>query len=273
MVFAIHDLIHLHIAPERSTTKDAYYRAIVRPAAQRAERVVTGSAFSQAQIVEWAAVPDDRVVVVGYGVADAFRPDGLRFDAGFPYVLYVGNSKPHKNLVRLVEAYARSGLLGQARLLMTGKAGAELAVRIRDLGLEDSIVHLGHVPDEDLPALYRGALAVAIPSLYEGVGLPALEALASGVPLVASNIPPLAEAAGDAAFLVDPLDVDEIADKLSWIATRPTEALEAMGRSAAATVSRWGPERFAQGVIEAIGLARPHRPHHKKATLLTTGTR
>jgi glycosyltransferase involved in cell wall biosynthesis len=214
IVFTIHDLIHVHVAAERSATKDAYYRLVVRPAARRAGRVLTGSAFSKREVLDWTGLPEERVVAVGYGVDTAFRPDGPSFAPGFPYLLYVGNSKPHKNLVRLVEAYGRSGLVGQLRLLMTGDPDETLARRIRDLRLETDVLHRGHVSDADLPALYRGAAAVAVPSLYEGLGLPALEALASGVPLFAARIRALEEAAGEAAVLVDPLNVEEMADGL-----------------------------------------------------------
>jgi glycosyltransferase involved in cell wall biosynthesis len=201
-----------------------------------------------------------------------------------PYFLSVGRFAPEKNLVRLIESFARYRREAGERqpwdlvLCGDGPTWAEVEEAVASSSFAHAIHRPGFLQAGALSCWYAHAGAFILPSLMEPWGLVVNEAAASGLPLLVSRragcaatlVPDVEETTG-ARF--DPLDVDEIADKLSWIATRPTEALEAMGRSAAATVSRWGPERFAQGVIEAIGLARPHRPHHKKATLLTTGTR
>lgn len=211
VVFTIHDLIHLRFPEETNALKRAYYRFVVRPAAVRAYRVLTVSEFSRREILEWARLPEEKVVVVGNGVGPEFSPQGKRHEPGYPYVFYVGNTKPHKNFHRLLEAFARSELLGEVRLVCTGTPSQRVLGLIQELGLEQHVVFAGTIPDEELPAYYRGALALVFPSLYEGFGLPALEAMACGTPVVTSSVTSLPEVVGDAAVLVDPYDVESIA--------------------------------------------------------------
>ena len=130
----------------------------------------------------------------------------------FPYVLGVGNLQPRKNLLRLVEAFSRlkrnTGLPHQ--LVLVGRAKwkeSDLFDAIRKAGVESHVLFPGYLPDEDLVTLYAHADMFVYPSLYEGFGLPVLEAMACGVPVVTSNVTSIPEVAGDAAVLVDPLDV------------------------------------------------------------------
>jgi glycosyltransferase involved in cell wall biosynthesis len=173
--------------------------------------VLTVSEFSKQEILEWAGLPEEKVLVVGNGVGSEFSPEGKRHVPGYPYLFYVGNFKPHKNLERLLKAFARSGLPGEVRLLCTGNPDEPSLRLIRDMGLENCVIFKGVIPDEELPAYYRGALALVFPSLYEGFGLPALEAMACGTPVVTSGITALPEVVGDAAVVVDPYDVESIA--------------------------------------------------------------
>lgn len=211
VVFTIHDLIHLRVPGEIRAATVAYYRFVVRPAARRAYRVLTVSQFCKEEIVEWAGLPSDRVTVVRNGVGRQFGVEGPHHEAGYPYVLYVGNQKPHKNLERLLVAFARSTLPGDVRLLLSGAPGPRILERVTRLGLEKHVVFAGTIPDDRLAALYRAALAVVLPSVYEGFGLPALEAMACGTPVVASRVTAIPEVVGEAAVLVDPYDVDSIA--------------------------------------------------------------
>src|SRR5262249_14563950 len=128
-----------------------------------------------------------------------------RYGLGKRYVLHLGTIKPRKNLPRLVQAFAEADLPPGTQLAMAGMTtfgGAALETAIQQTGLGDRVNRLAYVPDEDLPALYSGAAAVAIVSLYEGFGMPALEALACSAPLIASNRGSLPEIVGDAATIV-----------------------------------------------------------------------
>ena len=210
-VFTIHDLIHLRVPAEAGLAKQLYYRLVVCPAAQRAARVLTVSTYVQQEIVEWAGLPIERVVVVGNGVGPVFGPVGPQHTPGYPYIFYAGNHKPHKNLERLLQGFARSGLGHDVRLILTGAPAAALSQQLTALKLQERVVYAGPLTDTALAAYYRGALALVCPSLYEGFGLPPLEAMACGTPVVTSNLTALPEVVGDAAVLVDPYDVEAIA--------------------------------------------------------------
>jgi glycosyltransferase involved in cell wall biosynthesis len=139
-----------------------------------------------------------------------------------PYILAVGNLQPRKNLLRLIEAFAQ--LITERRiphqLVLAGKAKwreSDIHRTVRRLGIEDRIVFTGRVPDEDLACLLNGAELFVYPSLYEGFGLPVLEAMACGTPVVTSNCTSIPEVAGDAALLVDPYRVDELADAIHHV--------------------------------------------------------
>ena len=210
-VFTLHDLHHLCVPDNSNALKRAYYRHIIRPACHRAEFVLTVSEYSRSQIAEWAGLDEERIVNVGNGVGLPFAPEGPKYHAGFPYFLYVGSRKPHKNLPRLLQAYARTALFKDIRLVVTGGRDENLAREIEGLGLQKAVVSLPSAGNEQLAALYRGAVALLFPSRYEGFGLPPLEAMACGTPVLTSNVCALPEIVGDAGVLVDPLQTDSIA--------------------------------------------------------------
>lgn len=210
-VFTIHDLIHLHVPAETSRAKQVYYRLVVRPAARRAFRVLTVSRYTQQALQAWTGLSSAQIQVVGNGVGAAFTPHGVVHQPGYPYLLYVGNRKPHKNVPRLLHAWGVSGLWRTCALVLTGPPDATIQQQVRALQVPGRVVYAGHLSDAALAAYYRGALALVCPSLYEGFGLPVLEAMACGTPVLASNVTAIPEVAGDAAVLVDPLDVEALA--------------------------------------------------------------
>ena len=134
-----------------------------------------------------------------------------------PYLLYVGNAYPHKNLERLILAFKKlvdDGL--DYQLVLVGGEDyfyRKLKLKIENwkLKIKDGIIFAGFMSDDDLDALYRNASLYVFPSLYEGFGLPPLEAMARGVPVVSSNATCLPEILGDAAFYFNPLDIDDMA--------------------------------------------------------------
>ncbi|HVI11183.1 MAG TPA: glycosyltransferase family 1 protein [Candidatus Binatia bacterium] len=210
-VFTLHDLHHLHVPDNSSAMKRAYYRYFIRPACHRAQAVLTVSDYSRDEIARWAGIHEQRIVNVGNGVGPAFSEVGPRFSPGFPYLLYVGSRKPHKNLTRLLRAFAAAGVDNEIRLLLSGSPDGEIASLVHDCRLAGRVA-FAELPDDDsLAAAYRGAVAVVFPSLYEGFGLPPLEAMACATPVITSNVCAIPEVVGDAAWLVDPLRVDDIA--------------------------------------------------------------
>lgn len=219
VIFTIHDLIHLRFEGESSATKKLYYETVVRPNVRRAAKVLTVSEFSKQEIMEWAGVDDLQVQVVGNGVGPEFTPDGIRYEPGYPYLLYVGNRKPHKNIFRMLQALARSQAAKDVCLLMSGDWDKETLNFCRSLHLQDKVAFAGRISDEELSAYYRGAMGLLFPSLYEGFGLPPLEAMACGCPVIASGMTSLPEVCGEAVLYCDPFDVDSIAEKIDILLT------------------------------------------------------
>lgn len=218
-VFCMFDLIHLRFAAESTLLRRAYYRLVVRPASRRAFRVLTISAHSRAEILDWSGLPPERVVNVGCGVAAVFRPEGPRYDPGEPYFLFVGRRESHKNLARLVAGYAASRARKSVRLVFAGPADPALLALARRNGVEGRVAFTAPLADAELAACYRGALALAFPSLYEGFGLPIAEAMACGTPVLTSGVTAIPETVGDSnALVVDPLRVEAITDGLDRIA-------------------------------------------------------
>jgi glycosyltransferase involved in cell wall biosynthesis len=216
-MFTLHDLNHLDRKENSSPLKRLYYAAIVKPACHRARNILTVSEFSRGRIIEWSGVPPEKVVNVHCGVGPEYHPGVPPYELPFPYLLCVSNRRLHKNEFRQVEAFAQCGLSDQLKLVFTGDPTPELMNCIARNHLAESVHFVGRVPEARLPSLYRSAQALLFASLYEGFGLPVLEAMACGIPVVTSNTTSLPEVAGDAAVLVDPTSVDQIAAAISRI--------------------------------------------------------
>jgi glycosyltransferase involved in cell wall biosynthesis len=188
------------------------FRRVVPRAARHATRVLTLSEVTKRDLVELYGVPEERIVVTPPGVDPLFSHGGPSPD-GEPYALFVGSLQPRKDPVAAIEALALIGD-GAPRLLLVGpdKGGrAEAEHAAERTGVDGRVEFRGHVPRDELAALYRGAACLVFPSRYEGFGLPVLEAMASGTPVVATTAGALPEAAGDAAILVEGRNPVELA--------------------------------------------------------------
>jgi len=205
-VVTIHDLIHLH---HRNPLARTYARTMIGRAVRRSRRVITVSSSVRDDVVGVFGYPE-KIAVTPNGLDPIFAPAGKKAESR--YFLFVGNDKPHKNVDRLMEAFAR---VTDAQLVL---AGGEFE-RFRN---RDRVVLAGFVPQEELAALYRGAIALVIPSLEEGFGLPALEAMACGAPVITSTAPALIEITGDAALHVDARSIDAIADAMTRVLRDPS---------------------------------------------------
>jgi glycosyltransferase involved in cell wall biosynthesis len=263
-VVTIHDCIHLmfpQYLPNRMAY--AYARAQMWTAAHRSDCILTVSDASKRDILHLFNIPPEKIVVV-YNAIDAHfsvtpQPDAVarvreRYQLDHRFVLYVGNIKPHKNLVRLIEAFSelRAGELEDVKLLIIGDEISKLpALRhaVHRHKLHKHVRFLGYVPDDQLAVLYRLAAVFIFPSLYEGFGLPPLEAMASGTPVVVSNVSSLPEVVGDAAVLVDPHDIDSMVDGLRSVLTNPARA-EDMRRKGLARAREFSWERSVARTLE-----------------------
>jgi glycosyltransferase involved in cell wall biosynthesis len=218
-VFTIHDLNHLDREENSSFFKKAFYNLIIKIGCFKSNRILTVSEYSKNRIIEWSGVPENKVINVGNGVDKTFNIEVKPFNLGYAYLLCVSNRKLHKNEPALIKAFAKSNIDSKIKLLFTGNSTDELVTLINELNLAERIVFQGFVDDNDLPSLYRGALGLLFPSLYEGFGLPILEAMACGIPVLTSNVTSLPEVAGDAALLIDPYSLDDMADGINQLVT------------------------------------------------------
>ncbi len=229
VVVTVHDLSFIRFPALFRPANRLYLTVLTHLSARRARRLIAVSAHAAVEATRLLGVPPERVDVVYHGVHPAFRPlpadevAAFRQRRALPerFVLFVGTLEPRKNLVRLVEAFARirDGRIG---LVLAGGKGwlyDDLFARVEALGLGKKVVFPGYVMNDELPFWYNAAIILAYPSLYEGFGLPVLEAQACGTPVLTSNVSSLPEAAGDAALMVDPHDVEALAAGLGRLLT------------------------------------------------------
>jgi glycosyltransferase involved in cell wall biosynthesis len=231
-VVTIHDCIHLlfpQYLPNRMAFR--YARFVMGSAIRNSSIVFTVSEASRADILRFYPSTDpakvhvvpnaiDAELLVDPGEAERDRVRE-RYQIRGRFVLFAGNVKPHKNLERLIRAFARVRCQEgneDLRLVVIGDDVSRYASLRRtadEAGVRQEVRFFGFVPHETLAALYRMATVFAFPSLYEGFGLPPLEAMACGTPVVTSRISSLPEVVGDGALLVDPYNEDDIAQGIA----------------------------------------------------------
>jgi glycosyltransferase involved in cell wall biosynthesis len=200
LVLTVHDVAVFRYPEAFPPWTRAYSRAVVPRVLRAARRVLAVSEFTAAELEAVLAVPREKIRVVPNAADPVFVPDGPSAEGD--YVLAVGTLEPRKNVARTIEATAALGL----ELRVAGARGWG-GVEARG----DHVRWLGHVEDQELGRLYRGALCVAYPSLYEGFGIPVLEAMACGAPVVTAAGGATEEVSDRAAVLVDPRHSQAIA--------------------------------------------------------------
>lgn len=231
-VYTLHDLVPLRL-PHTTADRKKTYLALCRRIACEADHILTVSEHSRADIIRILGVEEGRVTNLHQStdiasLVEGIAPDqiareveGLLGVERRGYYLFFGALEPKKNLARLLEAYLASG--SRHPLVIVGAPGwgserdVKLLQQLADLDQNQRIKWLGYLPRQTLATVIAGARAVVFPSLYEGFGLPVLEAMSLGTPVITSNTSSLPEVAGDAALLVDPLDVRAIARAINLL--------------------------------------------------------
>ena len=229
VVVTIHDLSSL-LYPGSHTLSHRIHMSLIPASAKKARKIIVPSLSVKKELEEQLGVPQEKIAVIHEGVGEEFiiisdqvKLAKIKQKYGLPdkYILYVGTLEPRKNVEKLIEGFnsARKNMEGY-KLIIVGKRGWQdqtIFNKVTALKLENEVVFLGYVPDEDLPALYNLAQAFVYPSLYEGFGLPVLEAMACGTPVITSNLSSLPEVAGEAGILIDPMNIEAIAEALQKV--------------------------------------------------------
>jgi alpha-1,3-rhamnosyl/mannosyltransferase len=273
LVYTIHDILPLTRPDWYPRWFVSLFRAAAHQAARRSARIVAVSQHVAREVADHLAVDPARIKVIDEGIDDRYRvppsPEAVRsVCARFGvepgrYFVHVGRITARKNLTTLVRAIARRGPGADVLLVGSRGDGAEgLTAEIRRLGLEGRIRSAGFVPEDDLPALLAGAIALVHPSEGEGFGLTPLEAMAIGTPALVSGAGALPEVVAGDAVVLDPLDVDAWAAALSRVERDPSYAagLAVRGRDRA---QRFTWRRAAQetaALHEAVLSETPARP-------------
>jgi Glycosyltransferase len=236
-VVSVHDLSFEHLPQTFHRRSRTQLRLTVRHSVRRAARVLTLSEHTRNDVIETYGIAGPMIEVIPIAASPKFQP--VRDDKELQrvrhtyritsdYILSVGSIQPRKNLVRLVRSYTllrdKLGADKLPKLVFVGKRAwlyDETLRALEDASLGDSVILTGYVPESDLPALYSGATCFVYPSIFEGFGLPPLEAMQCGTPVIIGNRTSLPEVVGDAAFAVDPFDVNAIAGAIEQILNKP----------------------------------------------------
>lgn len=227
MVVTIHDLTHL-IHTEFLPNKFAFFYAkfMIWLALKKSEKVITVSENTKKDILERYKIDPDKIEVIYNAAGEEFKKKE-KVDIEYLYekysipknkkvIMYVGNLKPHKNLERLLQAFAKMDNKNVV-LILVGKAFkrySELESMEEKLEISSKVIHTGMVEQKELVDLYNLADLFVFPSLYEGFGIPVLEALACDTPVVCSNTSSLPEVGGNVVDYFDPLNIEDIKDKI-----------------------------------------------------------
>ena len=222
VVLTMHDLSFLREPAWYRWNRATYYRYAAQQSVRHADRLIADSYATATDLSSLLKVPQERVDIIPLGVGEPFKPTTAEQQAttrqlyNLPeqFFLYVGTIEPRKNIVRLIEAWSKIAAGLPYDLVIAGREGWKCRP-VKDatkISPHAGRIHFpGFIRPEDLPALLGSARVFVWPSLWEGFGLPPLEAMACGTPVVSSSRSSIPEALGDAALLVDPLNVEQLA--------------------------------------------------------------
>ncbi|MBT8181238.1 MAG: glycosyltransferase family 4 protein [Eudoraea sp.] len=234
LLTTIYDVNHLANRQNSSFLKWRYAKLLYSNAVRKSIQIITISKFSKSEIVHYTSADPSKIEMIYCGVNHNFFSEQKELKINkIPekYILYVGNIKPHKNLITLLKAYAQlpPSMKDEYQLLILGKKDGFITPDLEIFGfieenkLQNNIHFTGYVEDDVVPAIYQKAALFVFPSLYEGFGLPPLEAMASGVPVLCSDVTSLPEVGGEAVVYFSPNNTNELGIKMEELLRNSTK--------------------------------------------------
>lgn len=233
-VVTIHDLIHQHFKMERATThgplvykiKQFAYKQVFSHAIKKSQKVITVSDYVKKQLQNEWNMKSNKIVVTKEAAEETIlnlynrmtvvgtNQVLKKFQIDKPYIFYIGNAHPHKNVEGLIKAFLELRKNYQSLTLVLSGNDHYFWQRVKKEYQDPNIIYTGFITDIELVGLYKGAEVYVVPSFEEGFGIPLLEAFTCGVPVVSSKLGSLTEVGGDAALYFDPHSTDDMADKI-----------------------------------------------------------
>ncbi len=233
-LMTIHDIAYIHYPDLITRMSRWHYHHFQARYLQRADHIVAVSEYTRQDVLKHFPIAPTKITAVPNGFRGIFAPLAAekkeqvkqQVSQGQDYFFYLGSLHPRKNLVRLIKAYDlfRQKTSAPVKLLIGGRIAwqtSEIHTTWEKTAHREDIQFLGFLPDEQLAKVLGSALALTYVSLFEGFGLPILEAMQAGTPVLSSMVSSLPEVAGDAALLVDPLNVEEMAAGMEKIWRNP----------------------------------------------------
>jgi len=271
LIVTIHDLVAF-LFPETIPLKyGAYMRYLLRQAVKRADMIIAVSYHTKKDLIQILKVPPEKIVVIHEAPSPIFSPCDKkeaqarlkqRYGITKKFIYHLGNIEPRKNLIVLLEAFTRvcQDLGNEYQLVVSGQKGwltHSLSHFLKNYPAQDQVLFTGYVPMEDIPLFMNGAEVFVFPSLYEGFGLPVLEAMSCGTPVISSNCSSIPEIVGLAGVLIDPTDIQELADSIIGLLRNPEEKmrLSQLGKEQAALFS-W--DEVARKTLDVYRLVSRH---------------
>ncbi len=284
-IVTIHDLILTKFPTTRATTlgpflyriKNWAYKAVIWLVVKQAKRIIAVSQFTKDDIIKQFKIKQDKIIVTYEGVANLTKGRDslftiklddketiLGYNINSPYLLYVGNAYPHKNLEGLIKVFAKlHKKQTNLFLVLVGKEDyfyKRVKMYTKELGLwrekqtDTPVIFPGYVPDAQLEILFKKAIAYVFPSFYEGFGLPPLEAMAKGCPVVSSNKSSMPEVLGNAAIYFNPDDEQEMQKQIERVIKDEElrKELVKKGYEQVKKYSWWECARKTRGVYEGV---------------------
>jgi glycosyltransferase involved in cell wall biosynthesis len=266
-VYTLHDLQELHFPQNFSRTQRNWRRNVHAQLSSRATRIICEAEHVKSDIVSGFGVAEEKLVVIAapplrqvFAEFDRAELEKVRSRLGLPnrFVFYPAQFWPHKNHLRLIDAFERVvAQEPEVKLVLTGKKRDEYRAVMRAVEqarLKENVQHLGYIDQADLQAIYHLATALVMPSLFESVSIPIYEAFQAGTPVAASGILSIPEQVGEAGLLFDPHSSSSIAESILKLVSDP-ELANILGERGRAKIAALTPQHYCrqlQGLFEGL---------------------